>query len=157
SFSKNFGLYNERVGQLEFTVNDSAMTAVVRSQMEIIVRQTWSNPPAHGARVVANVLNNPALLAEWYENVKTMAERILSMRDELYKKLRGLGTPGSWEHIVKQSGMFSYTGLNKRQSELLINHYHIYLLRSGRINMCALTTKNVDYVAAAIHEAVTSL
>ncbi|KAI0242141.1 Aspartate aminotransferase, cytoplasmic [Lamellibrachia satsuma] len=157
SFSKNFGLYNERVGNLCFVTKDPESVLKVRSQMMMIVRTTWSNSPAHGSRVVATVLNNPALFAEWKENVKTMADRILLMRQQLHDKLRALGVPGNWDHVVRQTGMFSYTGLNPRQVAHLVKEYHIYLLKSGRINMCALTTKNIDYVANAIHDAVTNI
>jgi len=157
SFSKNFGLYNERVGNLIFSCKDSQKVAAVRSQLVTIVRTTWSNSPAHGCRVVATILNNPALLNEWKENVSTMANRILLMRQKLYEKLRELGTPGTWEHIVKQIGMFSYTGLNVRQSKHLVTAHHVYLLNCGRINMCGLTTGNVEYVAKAIHDAVSNV
>jgi len=157
SFSKNFGLYNERVGNLVFVTSKPEQVAAVRSQAMMCVRQTWSNSPNHGARVVATVLNNKALSDDWRGNVKTMAERILQMRNLLYQKLRELGTPGTWEHIITQSGMFSYTGLNKKQCEHLVNHYHIYLLNSGRINMCGLTTGNVEYVAKAINDVVNNI
>jgi aspartate aminotransferase len=157
SFSKNFGLYNERVGNLVVVVSDSAACAPIKSQTELIIRKSYSNPPSHGARVVASVLNNPALQTEWREHVKNMAARILAMRQGLYTKLKSRGTPGSWEHIIQQNGMFSYTGLNAKQCEFLIKEYHIYLLKSGRINICGLTPKNLDYVANAIHEAVTQV
>jgi len=157
SFSKNFGLYNERVGQLTFVVNNSADLDKVRSQLIMIVRETWSNPPAQGALVVSKVLNTPNLLQEWKESVKTMADRIIQMRQLLHDKLVANKTPGTWEHIVKQTGMFSFTGLKPRQCEFLIKECHIYLLRDGRINMCGLTCKNADYVAECIHKAVTTI
>ncbi|MCJ8730609.1 hypothetical protein PDJAM_G00186440 [Pangasius djambal] len=208
SFSKNFGLYNERVGNLTVVTKDadslsrvlSQMEKIVRitwsnpptqgarlvgitlntpelfaewvgnltvvtkdadslsrvlSQMEKIVRITWSNPPTQGARLVGITLNTPELFAEWKDNVKTMADRVLLMRAELKAKLQALGTPGTWEHITEQIGMFSFTGLNPKQVEYLVKEKHIYLMASGRINMCGLTTKNIDYVAESIHEAVT--
>jgi aspartate aminotransferase len=157
SFSKNFGLYNERVGNLLFVTSRPEQVAAVRSQAMMCVRQTWSNSPNHGARVVATVLNNKALSDDWRANVKLMADRILQMRKLLYEKLRELGTPGTWEHIITQTGMFSYTGLNKKQCEYLVGHYHIYLLNSGRINMCGLTTGNVEYVAKAINDVVVNI
>jgi aspartate aminotransferase len=154
SFSKNFGLYNERVGNLCFISKSKETLHTMKSQMEIIIRTTWSNPSNHGGRVVATILNNPALCAEWKNHVAMMADRIKLMRDLLRSKLRALGTPGSWDHIVQQAGMFSYTGLSPRQCDVLINKYHIYVMKDGRINMCALTTKNADYVAQSIHEVV---
>ncbi|CAL8101276.1 unnamed protein product [Calicophoron daubneyi] len=111
SFSKNFGLYNERVGNLTFITHDPVYTAHVKSQLKILVRRSWSNPPQHGGRIVATILNNPTLCAEWKQNIITMADRVKLMRKTLYESLMALKTPGSWEHIVKQIGMFSYTGL----------------------------------------------
>ncbi|MEQ2304697.1 Golgi Transport [Ameca splendens] len=113
SFSKNFGLYNERVGNLTVVSKDTENLTRVLSQMEKIVRTTWSNPPSQGARIVSKTLNTPELFAEWKDNVKTMADRVLLMRDQLKNKLLALGTPGTWDHITQQIGMFSFTGLNR--------------------------------------------
>ncbi|XP_006630497.1 aspartate aminotransferase, cytoplasmic [Lepisosteus oculatus] len=157
SFSKNFGLYNERVGNLTVVAKDSDSLTRVLSQMEKIVRTTWSNPPSQGARIVSLTLNTPELFAEWKDNVKTMADRVLLMRAQLKAKLLALGTPGTWDHITQQIGMFSFTGLNPKQVEYLIKEKHVYLMASGRINMCGLTTKNLDYVAESIHEAITKI
>ncbi|PAA86783.1 hypothetical protein BOX15_Mlig013047g3 [Macrostomum lignano] len=155
SFSKNFGLYNERVGNLAIVTQSAEITGRVKSQVRNIIRKTWSNPPSHGARVVATVLRNPALAAEWRENIKRMAERIVLMRQMLFQKLRALGTPGNWQHITDQIGMFSYTGLSAAQAEYLRTNYAIYIMSDGRINMSGLTSKTVDRVAQAMHEAVT--
>ncbi|XP_028983080.1 aspartate aminotransferase, cytoplasmic-like [Betta splendens] len=155
SFSKNFGLYNERVGNLTVVARDADSLRRLMSQMEKIARVTWSNPPSQGARVVALTLNSPQLFDEWKDNVKTMADRVLLMRAQLKAKLHALRTPGTWDHITQQIGMFSFTGLNPKQVEYLEKEKHVYLMASGRINMCGLTTKNIDYVAASIHEAVT--
>ncbi|KAF3688043.1 Aspartate aminotransferase, cytoplasmic [Channa argus] len=157
SFSKNFGLYNERVGNLTVVALDSDNLSRTLSQLEKIVRTTWSNPPSQGARIVSKTLNSSELFEEWKGNVKTMADRVLLMRDQLKTKLQALGTPGTWDHITQQIGMFSFTGLNPKQVEYLIKEKHVYLMASGRINMCGLTTKNIDYVAQSIHEAVTTV
>lgn len=157
SFSKNFGLYNERVGNLTVVAKDSDNLTRILSQMEKIVRTTWSNPPSQGARIVSKTLNSPELFAEWKDNVKTMADRVLLMRDQLKAKLQALGTPGTWDHIIQQIGMFSFTGLNRQQVDYMIKEKHVYLMASGRINMCGLTTKNIDYVAQSIHDAVTTV
>uniref|UniRef100_A0A8C7KZU2 Aspartate aminotransferase n=1 Tax=Oncorhynchus kisutch TaxID=8019 RepID=A0A8C7KZU2_ONCKI len=157
SFSKNFGLYNERVGNLTIVARDSDNLKRVLSQMEKIVRVTWSNPPSQGARLVAITLNTPELFAEWKDNVKTMADRVLLMRASLQAKLQALETPGTWDHITQQIGMFSFTGLNPKQVEYMIKERSIYLMASGRINMCGLTTKNIDYVAESIHETVVNV
>lgn len=157
SFSKNFGLYNERIGSLLAVVSNAERVPILRSQLELIVRQIWSNPPDYGSRIVSTILNNPQLKREWVETLKQMADRIQSMRHLLFQKLKGLGTPGTWDHLVKQAGLFAFTGLTLPQVKFLINNYHIYVMSDGRINMCAITTKNADYVAGAIHEAVTKI
>ncbi|KZC11179.1 PREDICTED: probable aspartate aminotransferase, cytoplasmic [Dufourea novaeangliae] len=154
SFAKNFGLYNERVGNLVVVLSDAKATAQAKSQLTLIVRGMYSNPPNHGARIVATVLRNPDLFKEWKDHITTMSGRIKEMRKKLYERLVRLGTPGSWEHITQQIGMFSYTGFTERQVEHLVNHYHIYMLRSGRINMCGLNESNLDYVANAVYETV---
>lgn len=155
SYAKNFGLYNERVGNLAVVLNESAHVARIKSQMTWIVRGMYSNPPAHGAHVVATVLTNKQLFDEWRDHIKLMSTRVMQMREALRSELVKLGTPGNWDHIVKQIGLFSYTGLNQRQCEYLIQEYHIYLLKSGRINICGLNPGNVQYVAKAINDAVT--
>ncbi|XP_033102887.1 aspartate aminotransferase, cytoplasmic-like [Anneissia japonica] len=157
SFSKNFGLYNERVGNLAVVVNDADCKSRIKSQLELIARPMWSNPPNHGARIVATILNNPTLNQQWREHIKEMSQRVLQMRELLYQRLKALGTPGTWNHIVDQIGMFSFTGLGPKQVESLKTKHHVYCMKSGRINMCALTTKNVDYVAQAIHDVVTNI
>ncbi|XP_067657903.1 aspartate aminotransferase, cytoplasmic-like [Haliotis asinina] len=157
SFSKNFGLYNERTGNLCIVSKTPEVLNRVKSQCEILVRTMWSNPPNHGGRVVATVLNNQASYAEWKVQVKEMADRIQQMRKLMFEKLRAKGTPGSWNHIIQQIGMFCYTGLNVHQVKHLREKYHIYMLMEGRINMCAITSKNVDYVVDAINDAVVNI
>lgn len=136
---------------------DNETAERVRSQLKAIIRPMWSNPPNHGARIVATILNNPAQAAEWRETLKMMAGRILECRNLLYNKLKELGTPGTWNHIVEQKGMFGFTGLSVKQVEFLAKSYHIYLLNSGRVNICGITRQNVHYIAEAIHEAVTTV
>ncbi|XP_017836762.1 aspartate aminotransferase, cytoplasmic [Drosophila busckii] len=156
SFAKNFGLYCERAGNLTIVQQSPDTKDQIHSQMTLIIRGNYSNPPAYGARIVSKVLNTPELRQEWMECIKSMSSRIRLMRQSLRDKLVSLGTPGNWDHIVNQIGMFSYTGLNQKQVNMLIKDYHIYLLQTGRINMCGLNTGNLDYVAEAIHAAVTS-
>lgn len=155
SYAKNFGLYNERVGNLTVVTSDAKLEPALRSQLTWIVRGSYSNPPAHGARVVATVLQDSKLFDEWRDHIKLMSSRVIQMREALRAELIKLGTPGTWDHIVKQIGLFSYTGLTPRQAEHLIQAHHIYLLRSGRINICGLNPGNVAYVANAIHDAIT--
>ncbi|KAM7437581.1 Golgi Transport [Porites harrisoni] len=156
SFAKNFGLYNERCGNLCVVTTDNETAEKIRSQLKAIIRPMWSNPPNHGARIVATILNQDALNTEWRETLKSMAGRILNCRKLLHEKLRLLGTPGSWNHLEDQKGMFGFTGLSVKQVEFLASKYHIYLLNSGRINICGITSANVDYVAKAIYDAVTT-
>ncbi|XP_066255345.1 aspartate aminotransferase, cytoplasmic [Euwallacea similis] len=157
SYAKNFGLYNERTGNLTVVSNNLANVAPMKSQITLIIRGMYSNPPSHGARIVAHVLNNKGLYDQWRENIKAMSSRIIQMRKRLREELESLGTPGSWNHITDQIGMFSYTGLNEAQSLLMVQKFHVYMLKSGRISMCGITPNNVNYVAKSIFETLTTL
>jgi len=155
SFAKNAGLYSERIGALHIVAESSEANARVKSQLSVLQRSEISNPPAHGARLVALILNDAALFEEWTRDIKTMAERIIAMREQLHALLRDeFKTPGNWDHIVKQIGMFSFTGLNASQSATMTEKYHIYLTTNGRISMAGLNTKNVRYVAESIDKVV---
>ncbi|KAI1290137.1 Aspartate aminotransferase, cytoplasmic [Halotydeus destructor] len=155
SFAKNFGLYNERAGNLTVVVKQAEVIANIKAQLTLVVRGNYSNPPAHGARIVHHVLSDAALYDEWKTNIKSMSGRILEMRKALRDKLEALGTPGKWDHITSQIGMFSFTGLTPAQVDYLVESCHIYLTKNGRVSICGLNTKNIDYVAKAIHDAVT--
>jgi len=158
SFSKNFGLYNERAGNLTVVMQSPGQQVEnFKSQMTLIIRAMYSNPPAHGCRIVDTVMKTPAMYQEWRDCIKIMADRIIAMRKGLRERLEKLGTPGDWGHITSQIGMFSYTGLTQPQCEYLVKEKHIYLLKSGRISMCGVTPGNIDYVAASINEAVTKI
>jgi len=155
SFSKNFGLYNERAGNLSVVVREAAVVANFQAQITLIIRAMYSNPPSHGVRIVHTVLSNPELYQEWKECIKVMSGRIKEMRSGLRERLEGLGTPGDWSHITQQIGMFSYVGLEPDQCVWLQKEKSLYLLKSSRISMCGVTPANIDYVAAAISEAAT--
>ncbi|VDD76023.1 unnamed protein product [Mesocestoides corti] len=155
SFSKNFGLYNERVGNLVFVTRAPEMTARVKSQLLVLARYVWSSPVHHGSYIVSSVLNDPELIEEWKQNLREMSQRIIKTRKQFHEKLKALGTPGNWDNIIIQRGMFSYTGLSREQTDHLREKYHIYLTGDGRMNMCGLNVNNMDYVAAAFHETVT--
>lgn len=157
SFAKNFGLYNQRVGNLAIIVKDSASVAPIKSQLALLVRKYYSNPPAAGARIVSKILNDPTLLNEWKSAIQEMSSRIMSMRKALRQHLEDMKTPGTWNHITDQIGMFSYTGLNVNQVKHLISEYHIYLPDDGRISLAGLNTANVKYVAEAINKAVVNV
>lgn len=157
SYAKNFGLYSARVGNLTIVQKDAATSAAVLSQITLIIRAMYSTPPAFGSQIVGTVLNDSTLRAEWMDCIKIMSSRIIDMRKALHAELVKLQTPGTWNHIIDQIGMFSYTGLTVDQAKFLMKEYHIYLLTSGRINMCGLNDNNVAYVAKAIHAAITSV
>lgn len=160
SFAKNFGLYGERAGCFHLVAAPGADAAAsasrLSSQLAILQRSEISNPPIYGARVASTVLNDPALFAEWERNLGEMSGRIISMRKALRSKLEELGTPGTWNHITDQIGMFSFTGLNEDQVLRLRNEFHVYMTKNGRISMAGLNTKNVDRFAQAVHKVLTS-
>jgi aspartate/tyrosine/aromatic aminotransferase len=154
SFAKNFGLYGERAGTLNITCcSESAVTNVL-SQLDIIIRNIYSNPPKHGAGIVKLVLQNPELEQEWRDELLAMSVRIQEMRKELRDELERLGTPGSWNHVTDQIGMFSFTGLTPAQSKAMVDDHHVYMLGNGRISMAGVTSKNVKYMAASIDDVV---
>ncbi|VIO88026.1 Uncharacterized protein BM_BM5467 [Brugia malayi] len=157
SFAKNFGLYNERVGNLTVVASDPLVLASIKSQMSLVIRSNWSNPPSHGARIVHMILTSPSMCAQWHDAIKTMSSRIKDMRYALRNNLEKLGTPGTWEHITQQIGMFSFIGLNTEQVDHLIKKYKVFLLKNGRINVCGLNPENVEYVAKAINETINNI
>ncbi|KAJ5113264.1 hypothetical protein N7456_001798 [Penicillium angulare] len=158
SFAKNFGLYGERTGAFHFVsaggADASAANANVASQLAILQRSEISNPPAYGARIAAKVLNDPQLFKEWEDDLRTMSGRILEMRSGLRERLEKRGTPGSWEHITSQIGMFSFTGLTETQVKALRDKWHVYMTKNGRISMAGLNTNNIDYFAEAVDSVV---
>ncbi|KAF3480409.1 putative Aspartate aminotransferase [Arthroderma uncinatum] len=153
SFSKNLGLYGQRAGAFHLLCRNAEVTARARSQVVELQRGEISTPPSYGPRIAAKILSDPALVEMWKEDLVTMSSRIKSMRRALYDELQKLQTPGTWEHIINQIGMFSYTGLTKEQVGLL-REYHIYMLDSGRISIAGLNTSNLKYVADAIDAVV---
>lgn len=156
SFAKNMGMYGERIGALHFVCQDSATAEKLLSQVKIIVRASYSNPPLHGSLVAARILGDPALRESWTAELRTVSERIIAMRNALRGELEKSGCPGDWSHITSQIGMFSYTGLTPTQCDNMINKWHCYMLRNGRISMSGINTKNVEYVARAIKDSVES-
>jgi aspartate/tyrosine/aromatic aminotransferase len=154
SFAKNFGLYGERIGVLHFVCADKERADAVLSQVKLVVRPMYSSPPKQGAALVAKVLGDPKLKAQWMSELKEMSDRIVKMRHMLRSKLEELKTPGTWNHITDQIGMFSYTGLSVAQCERLQNEFHIYLLKSGRISMAGLNEGNINYFAEKIDKVV---
>ncbi len=150
SFSKSFSLYGERVGALSVVTSGKDEAARVLSQVKRVIRTNYSNPPIHGGAVVAAVLSNPELRQMWEDELAGMRERIRAMRVSLVDKLKAKGVAQDFSFVVKQRGMFSYTGLSAEQVERMKNEFGIYAVGTGRICLAALNTKNIDYVADAI-------
>ncbi|HEY8048932.1 MAG TPA: amino acid aminotransferase, partial [Ramlibacter sp.] len=138
SFSKSFSLYGERVGALSVLCATADEAARVLSQLKIMIRTNYSNPPTHGAQVVATVLNTPALRAQWEQELAGMRSRIKQMRHALAAKLKGAGAGQDFGFIVDQVGMFSYSGLTKDQMQRLRSEFGVYGVDSGRICVAAL-------------------
>ncbi|GAB7348196.1 hypothetical protein MBLNU459_g6200t1 [Dothideomycetes sp. NU459] len=158
SYAKNFGLYGERAGCFHFVTgpaSDAKETAGrVGSQLAILQRSEISNPPAYGARIASLILNEKTLFAEWEANLREMSGRIISMRKALKEKLDQMGTPGTWNHITDQIGMFSFTGLTEKQVLKIREDAHVYMTKNGRISMAGLNTHNVEYFAKALDKVV---
>uniref|UniRef100_A0A7S3YMT3 Aspartate aminotransferase n=1 Tax=Lotharella globosa TaxID=91324 RepID=A0A7S3YMT3_9EUKA len=154
SYAKNFGLYGERAGCVHIVAPSAESAKNLSSHLKRIIRPMYSNPPKHGAEIVTLVLKTPELFKRWKEEIKIMSSRIIAMRKALRDELVRLKTPGNWDHIVSQIGMFSFTGLNRKQCELLINEHHVYLLYNGRISMAGLNTSNVARFAKAVDAVV---
>jgi aromatic-amino-acid transaminase len=150
SFSKSFSLYGERVGALSVVCASADEAARVLSQLKRVIRTNYSNPPTHGAAVVAHVLATPALRTLWEEELAGMRGRIKTMRVELRRKLEAAGARIETAFITRQRGMFSYSGLGKAQMQRLRSEFGIYGVDSGRICVAALNHKNLDAVVDAI-------
>ena len=150
SFSKSFSLYGERVGALSVVCESRDETARVLSQLKIVIRTNYSNPPTHGAQVVATVLTTPALRALWEEELAGMRLRIRKMRVALQARLTAAGLSQDMGFITRQQGMFSYSGLNSTQMQRLRAEFGIYGVDSGRICVAALNEHNLEAVVRAI-------
>ncbi|XP_011200779.2 aspartate aminotransferase, mitochondrial [Bactrocera dorsalis] len=152
SFAKNMGLYGERAGAYSVITASKEEADRVTSQIKILIRALYSNPPINGARLAAEILNDQELRAIWLKDVKTMADRIINIRAQLKGNLVKLGSSRSWDHITNQIGMFCYSGMTAENVERLSKEFSIYLTKDGRISMAGVTSKNVDYLAHAMHE-----
>lgn len=150
SFSKNFGLYNERVGAFTLVASDRTVADDAFSQVKTIIRANYSNPPAHGAKVVATVLGDPELRARWIEEVADMRKHIHGLRELMVSTLTELGVDRDFSFIQAQNGMFSFSGLTPAQVAKLKEDNGIYIVGSGRINVAGLSTKNMRTVCEAI-------
>ena len=154
SFSKSFSLYGERVGALSVVTANEEEAARVLSNVKRIVRTNYSNPPTHGGQIVATVLGNPQLKALWERELGAMRERIKGMRKRLVDNIHARAPGTDFSFVLKQRGMFSYSGLTKEQVRRLREEYSIYAIDTGRICVAALNSKNVDYVADAMAKVI---
>ena len=150
SFSKSFSLYGERVGALTLVTAGKDEAARVLSQVKRVIRTNYSNPPTHGGAIVASILANPELRRQWETELAAMRDRIRTMRIALVEKLKANGVAQDFSFVIKQRGMFSYTGLTAQHVEQMKNDFGIYAVSTGRICLAALNSKNIDYVADAI-------
>ena len=154
SFSKSFSLYGERVGGLSVLCKDKEETGRVLSQLKVVIRTNYSNPPTHGGAVVAAVLGNPELRALWEKELGEMRVRIKAMRQKLVDGLKAAGVKQDMSFITSQIGMFSYSGLSKDQMVRLRTEFGVYGTDTGRMCVAALNSKNIDYVCASIAKVV---
>ncbi len=144
SYAKNMGLYGERCGCLHLVTMNKKTAENVLSQIKLIIRPMYSSPPMHGALIVHKILSKPEYFQRWRDELNSISNRIIQVRKLLKDELERLRTPGNWEHITNQIGMFSYTGLSGNLSfnpklekvcDMLINQLHVYMLRNGRISL----------------------
>jgi aromatic-amino-acid transaminase len=154
SFSKSFSLYGERVGALSVLCSSKEEADRVLSQLKIVIRTNYSNPPTHGGQVVATVLNTPELRALWEKELAGMRMRIKQMRTAMVRKLKAAGVEQDMSFIEQQVGMFSYSGLTRDQMVRLRNEFSVYGTDTGRMCVAALNSRNIDYVCASIAKVV---
>lgn len=155
SYSKNFGLYAERVGSLHVICKNNDLAKKAGSQIKSIIRSSYSNPSKHGSAIIAEILNNEILKTEWLEELKTMRERLKSMRLTLTDALQAKGKK-DWSFLKNQHGFFSFSGLDVCQVQRLIKDFAIYLQSNGRINVAGINNHNIDYIVDAITEVTDS-
>jgi aromatic-amino-acid transaminase len=154
SCSKNFSLYRRRVGALSIVTASEDEARRVLSQIKTDIRTNNSNPPVEGAVMVNTVLSSPELRAVWETEVAAMRERMQAMREQFVALLEKRGLGGRFKHVLKQTGMFSYTGLSNENAARLEKEFGVYLLASGRICVAALNAKNLEYVVDSIAKVV---
>ncbi|WP_158784282.1 amino acid aminotransferase [Pantoea sp. BAV 3049] len=150
SYSKNFGLYNERVGAFTLVASEAAVADTAFSQVKATIRANYSNPPAHGAAVVATILSNDALRALWEQELTDMRQRIHRMRQLFVNTLQEKGAKGDFSFIINQNGMFSFSGLTKDQVIRLREEFGVYAVNSGRVNVAGMTPDNMSPLCEAI-------
>lgn len=154
SFSKNMGIYGDRVGSLTLLCDTEDEVYRVRSQLKNIIISKYICPPSQGGRVVATLLQDPHLRAQWQTEVGAIARRLTNIRQQLRAKLE-VACPGhSWQHITEQSGIFWYSGLSSAQVERLINEYSIYLCEDGRVNIAGINQHNINTLVSVLRDII---
>lgn len=151
SYAKNMGLYGERAGAFTVVSGSKDETAKVMSQIKILIRPLYSNPPLNGARIVTEILSDQSLRAQWLKEVKGMADRIISVRTQLRDNLKKEGSSRDWRHVTDQIGMFCFTGMKPDQVARITKEFNVYLTKDGRISMAGVTSKNIGHLARAMH------
>jgi len=154
SFSKNFGLYQDRTGALTLVAESSAVAASAFSNVEIAIRVNYSNPPAHGGLIVKTILTNGALRQQWLDELDAMRNHIAAIRTRFVDALADHGVPGDYSFISRQKGMFSFSGLSDAQVKFLKENKSIYIVGGGRINVAGITSRNIEYLCTSIKEAM---
>eukprot|EP00316_Scyphosphaera_apsteinii_P011606 CAMPEP_0119302312 /NCGR_PEP_ID=MMETSP1333-20130426/3927_1 /TAXON_ID=418940 /ORGANISM="Scyphosphaera apsteinii, Strain RCC1455" /LENGTH=422 /DNA_ID=CAMNT_0007304625 /DNA_START=32 /DNA_END=1300 /DNA_ORIENTATION=- len=152
SFAKNFGLYGERVGTLSAVCADAEEVERIQSQLKLLIRPMYSNPPIHGALLVSEVLGDESLRSQYDIECASMATRIQKMRLLLRREIEAAGSTHGWSHVTDQIGMFAFTGMNAQMCDELMSKHSIFLTRDGRISLAGINNNNVEYVARAIHD-----
>lgn len=152
SFSKNFGLYSERVGALSLVAADAGAAAASQSQLKSIVRSNYSNPPRHGAAIVATILDDESLTQTWHKELAEMRGRIKKLRRQFVEKMKSTGQGHDFSFLLSQHGMFSFSGLNQMQVDQLKNEHSIYIVGSGRINVAGMSEDRMDQLCHAVAE-----
>eukprot|EP00798_Chlamydomonas_sp_ICE-L_P027358 gene27358-4659_t len=156
SYAKNMGLYGQRAGAFSIVCDNEKEAIAVESQMKAVARAMYSNPPLHGALLVSKILSCPDLKQQWYGEVKGMADRIITMRGMLRQNMEDAGSKWSWNHVTDQIGMFAFSGISPEMVDTMATKHNIYMTRNGRISMAGVNTKNVERLAKAIHDVIST-
>lgn len=155
SFSKNLGLYGERIGCLHVVTKDCYIKSVTEGHLSCIFRAECTTSPAFPAKIVSLIADDESLSSEWNKELQDIAKRLQLTRKKIFDKLtKEYGLPGSWDHILTQKGMFWFGGLTTEQAAVLIDNYHIYLLKSGRVSIAGINDSNIDYFLKSFYEVV---
>lgn len=155
SFAKNMGLYGERTGSISIIAESASQATAIESQLKKLIRPMYSNPPIHGSRIVETIFSNDNLLKEWLSDLDSVVGRLNVVRDKLYQKLDKSNY--NWDHLLKQRGMFIYTGLSAEQVIELREKYSVYATEDGRFSISGVNEHNVDYLADAINQVIKKL